>query len=631
MQIILNFIIFILFIINSRAEEINKCNLFASSENVQQLEDIETDKAIKYCREYVDKFPKNKNYTFQLARAYYAKEDFNNSFSFSKKAVQLGSAEAINLLALHYHYAEGTDENFTKAIELYQKAIEMGNTDALVNLGIMYEEGNDFIKKDLDKALSLYNQASNLGNMTGTFFLAEIYAYGFENIKKDEKKAFKLMELAEKQGFSLDVINYLGTAYIHGIGVPRDINKAIYYLEIAENNNDPQAPLNLGYIYQLGDGGINIDLDKAFKYYRNAHNRKNFAGTLMLAQLYEQGLVDDRIDLDVAFDLYLKAAVEGGDLTAMGIVGDYYKEGKGKVEKNLDEAKKWYLKIVNFKEDDFNTIINNNEVTGKDAILTAQARLEEVEKSLENIYANVEFGNYYALLIGNKNYKSLPALQNSLNDVRALKNVLESQYNYTVEILEDATEEEIWKSFYNYRKLTEKDNLLIYYAGHGELDKQTDNGYWLPIDADPKIPNRWISDVDIKSNLRAIKAQHIMVIADSCFSGKLLRNISKIDLVDLKKKALLKKLLDKKIRVALTSGGEEPVLDSGGGKHSIFAKHFIDILKKNSDILSGNKVYNALKEELILNAQQTPRYNFIQNSGSQVDADYVFVPKKFLQ
>ena len=67
----------------------------------------------------------------------------------------------------------------------------------------------------------------------------------------------------------------------------------------------------------------------------------------------------------------------------MGIVGDYYKEGKGKVEKNLDEAKKWYLKIVNFKEDDFKTIINNNEVTGKEAILTAQARLEEMRKVLK--------------------------------------------------------------------------------------------------------------------------------------------------------------------------------------------------------------------------------------------------------
>ena len=114
----------------------------------------------------------------------------------------------------------------------------------------------------------------------------------------------------------------------------------------------------------------------------------------MLAQLYELGLVDDKIELDVAFDLYLEATVEGGDLTAMGIVGDYYKEGKGKVEKNLNEAKKWYLKIINYKEDDFKTIINNNEVTGKDAILTAQSRLEEVEKIVVNAGEKVYISKY---------------------------------------------------------------------------------------------------------------------------------------------------------------------------------------------------------------------------------------------
>ena len=127
-------------------------------------------------------------------------------------------------------------------------------------------------------------------------------------------------------------------------------------------------------------------------------------------------------------------------------------------------------------------------------------------------------------------------------------------------MIEDADEETIWKQLYNLRSLKEEDNLLIYYSGHGIIDKETDIGYWLPVDADPKIPNRWISDIDIKSNLRAIRAKHIMVIADSCFSGKLLRNITKVDLVDLKKKALLQRLLDKKIRVALTSGGEEPCI-----------------------------------------------------------------------
>ena len=32
-------------------------------------------------------------------------------------------------------------------------------------------------------------------------------------------------------------------------------------------------------------------------------------------------------------------------------------------------------------------------------------------------------------------------------------------------------------------KLTEADNLLIYYAGHGTLEEKNQRGYWLPVDA----------------------------------------------------------------------------------------------------------------------------------------------------
>ena len=80
-------------------------------------------------------------------------------------------------------------------------------------------------------------------------------------------------------------------------------------------------------------------------------------------------------------------------------------------------------------------------------------------------------------------------------------------------MIEDADEETIWKQLYNLRSLKE-DNLLIYYSGHGIIDKETDIGYWLPVDADPKIPNRWISVVGNKVIFVTIRAKHIMVIAD---------------------------------------------------------------------------------------------------------------------
>ena len=78
---------------------------------------------------------------------------------------------------------------------------------------------------------------------------------------------------------------------------------------------------------------------------------------------------------------------------------------------------------------------------------------------------------------------------------------------------------------------------------------------------------------ELKSQLRAINAKHVMIIADSCFSGSLLRGIEPINIEKFLKN-LLERNLKKRIRVAFTSGGEEPVLDGGGGKHSVFAKSF---------------------------------------------------------
>ncbi|HEX2245327.1 MAG TPA: hypothetical protein VHH94_03455, partial [Gammaproteobacteria bacterium] len=45
-----------------------------------------------------------------------------------------------------------------------------------------------------------------------------------------------------------------------------------------------------------------------------------------------------------------------------------------------------------------------------------------------------------------------------------------------------------------------------------------------------------------------------------------------------------KTMTRKRSRMVLTSGGLEPVLDAGGGNHSVFAKALLDVLKANSEI-----------------------------------------------
>jgi hypothetical protein len=84
-------------------------------------------------------------------------------------------------------------------------------------------------------------------------------------------------------------------------------------------------------------------------------------------------------------------------------------------------------------------------------------------------------------------------------------------------------------------------------------------------------------------------------------------------------------------RTALTSGGEEPVLDGGGGGHSIFAKLFLDVLQENKGILDGDSLFDKIKQPVALYADQTPHYGNIKKADSQVEleqGDFLFVPKE---
>ena len=67
------------------------------------------------------------------------------------------------------------------------------------------------------------------------------------------------------------------------------------------------------------------------------------------------------------------------------------------------------------------------------------------------------------------------------------------------------------------------------YAGHGQIDPATDQGFWQPVNAEPGNDFTWISNDDLKRYLRAMPAKHVLVIADSCFSGSLTRGATTQD------------------------------------------------------------------------------------------------------
>ncbi|MDP6772380.1 MAG: caspase family protein, partial [Anaerolineales bacterium] len=168
---------------------------------------------------------------------------------------------------------------------------------------------------------------------------------------------------------------------------------------------------------------------------------------------------------------------------------------------------------------------------------------------------NFNYGNYHALVIGNDRYRHLPQLSNAVNDANDVASLLRSKYRFNVDLLTNATRNEIVSALYSLNsKISEQDNLLVYYAGHGELNKNIGEGYWLPVDAVDDNPVNWISNSTIISSVKGMKAKHVMVVADSCFSGALTRGVKIMELSP----DYIKKIVEKKARTVLTSGGEEP-------------------------------------------------------------------------
>lgn len=242
-----------------------------------------------------------------------------------------------------------------------------------------------------------------------------------------------------------------------------------------------------------------------------------------------------------------------------------------------------------------------------------------------NPFSDIHFGVYHALVIGNNRYHHLEDLKSARNDADAVTRLLTDQYGFKVTKLTDATRSEILGTLANFRAtLKPDDNLLIYYAGHGVVDNVTQRGYWLPVDAEEQNPSNWISNADLTSMLLAIRARQVMVVADSCYSGTLVRSASATLKTARDKVQWIKQILSKRGRTALVSGGLEPVTDSGGGNHSVFAKAFLSALTENRDVLEGRMLFDKIKRPVVLNSDQTPRYSDIRQAGHE-GGEFVFV------
>ena len=243
-------------------------------------------------------------------------------------------------------------------------------------------------------------------------------------------------------------------------------------------------------------------------------------------------------------------------------------------------------------------------------------------------------GRRLALVIANQAYQHWPRLSTATADGEAIADMLRQRFGYQVSMVRDGSRQQMLSALQSLRQAAgPQDQILIYYAGHGQMDPVTARGYWIPVDGDEKDITRWVSVIDVTDQLSAMQARHVLVVADSCYAGTMMRSLlPQVDeaLTAEQRRAPLRFLAERRARVALTSGGLEPVVDGGSVDHSLFARSLLDVLGQVQGPVAAQELFGAVSSRFAylgrrLNVQQQPQYAPIGFAGHEA-GDFVLAP-----
>jgi hypothetical protein len=483
--------------------------------------------------------------------------------------------------------------------------------------------------------------------------------------RADYRTALKVWQAQAEQGDAA-AQTYVGEIYEKGLGVAPDFEAAARWYRRAADAGYPRAAINLGYLYENGLG-VPRDAVQALNWYRKGAGGGSAALGIVYAgedakktpaagtgptpriELLEPELLlatetrDIRITPAAGATAVAVHTSPTEDLTVVGRV----------IAQNP-------LRSV--------TVNGREEAPGGRTVFQTRLRLPPGEErvrivatdalgltsSLEFLVRNqaragavappevgaapragATFGQYHALVIGNNEYRQIRPLKTAVNDAREIAGVLGEQYGFKVTLLLNANRYEMLSALNALRaQLTEDDNLLLYYAGHGQLDRVNQRGHWLPVDAEPDSPANWISNISVTDILNAMGVQQLLVVADSCYSGAMTRSaVIRLEpgLSEEAKAQAIQTMARKRSRLLMTSGGVEPVVDSTGGPHSPFAQSFLELLRLNRGVLPTQDLFRRLQLRVItmvqgLDVQQVPEYAPIHFAGHQ-SGDFLFVRK----
>jgi len=249
-------------------------------------------------------------------------------------------------------------------------------------------------------------------------------------------------------------------------------------------------------------------------------------------------------------------------------------------------------------------------------------------------------GPYHLLAIGIDEYAHWGRLMTARAGAEAVRETLTNEFGFEPDrciVLRnhEATGEAIIAALRSLaRTLSEEASLLIYFAGHGHIDDLTQLGWWIPVDgqrpateseieAGRDHTRTWISNHEIKTVLARMKARHVLLVSDSCYSGDFVRAMTEARPVT---DEYVKTALLRTSRHALTSGGLHPVQDDGFNGQSVFTHFFLKALKdRTMRWFTANRLHERVVDGVLANARQMPAVGVVRDTGGELSGEFVLV------
>ena len=566
-------------------------------------------------------------------------------------AAEEGDKVAQTYVGEIYEKGFGITPDYKIAAAWYQRAATQGDSRAKLNLGYLYERGLG-VPQDLAQAIALYRDASSLKE-TDIEYVAAVDAsdnQGAEQIRRlkndleaEKEKTVvltKQVETAQSEIVQVNADTARQDAEIDGLRTKltqkADTSKASQekvrllkeQLKQKEEEVQKQRARSVLLVKQLDTYGKELS---------QVQTRAKIAIAGPSVQLTKPLLVSVRGDSAVPADNTVKTHEIMGKVNAPAglkslIINDKSEsvdpQGIFRVLVALSEQRT-PVSIIAVDNQGKRAMVEFTFVRGQ---VPQQASMP-VNNDVGAV--SNEFSRYYALVIGNNDYKQFNKLETPINDAKTIADVLSKRYGFQSTTLINANRFMMLAAITRIsQRMTDKDNLLIYFAGHGELDASKSEGYWLPVDADKTNRRKWIPNKAISDIISSMEAKRVLVIADSCYAGTLTAtSLPQYETIGEPSRRLtfLRTVAKSKARTALTSGGISPVADRGGGNHSIFASALLDILNGNQQIMEGQKLHRELVARVSIAPEanvlkQVPQYAPIRHSGHE-SGEFFFLPR----